>query len=1653
MAKRDVDLVIRARDEARKVLKGITEALDAMNTAQQDGTKTSGGFAGALTEVTSALKRLDKAVDGASAASKIASEMETAKRATDRARQSLAETEVEMEDVSKATERAAAVTGRFSDKLVVATKRLEAKREALAKANAEQTKLGTAVRKNAADVDRLAKAEAGLTAQIAAQAAKTQKANAALEQAQAVLAATTGGTKKAEAAVASATKARDREAARLAKSTDSLQKNTAALAAARAAQARLTAEKAAAAAKVAQLEQGVARAAKVQGVFRDRTRDTSKEAKRLAGEAERVKAVFDRKTESYTRAEAELQQVSAAAAEATAKLAGLRDVTRDTAGSTIYRQRDAVEAAAASYQNIRQEIEAVKASLVQIGPPTRQQAQTMQLLDAAASQARKEFLLQRDTLESLETAYREGDKTAEGFIATQERMQRTISETEKRLARLRAEAAKQARTIMTPVATGGGATGGRTRRPVAAPVVAPAELSAVDRMRAAINALYGDSRKAMSLTQRWRGEVLSLVAAYGGLFGVAMLLQQVIEATQQIEAATARLNVALEGTGQSAEQELDFLRRTADRLGLSIGGLAQEYSKFAIATKGTNLEGQRTRDIFIAVAEAARVNRNSQAEVQGVFTALTQIVSKGAVQMEELRQQLGDRLPGALQIMADGLGVSTAELIKMMEQGQVTSDALVPFAEELRKRFGSGLPEALQSTSAELGRLQNAAFQALLAFGEAGFLEAFNDLVRSTTELLKSAEFTSTLQRLSALFALLADAVRLVVENFEVFGAFLGLLIGIKAIPFIIGIAGALKTAAVGAAAFGAAMVGVPAAVRGAGSAAAGAAVGFRGLAVAVRALLSATGVGLAISLVGGVLGYWLTAATDATEAMEAHRIVVDAVKNAYEATGGAVDDWASKIEGVTKAQASTALRQATAQLDAVRKSATSALIPASGTEESRRRIAELIDLFRQGGLSADAYKRAIQDLADSDDTLTTDTVAALQDAADTTKDAEKAVDELRAVMVLLDEDASEAAKSAALVILGLKDSAAEAGAAIENELAAKTARFAEAMSGLKELIPQVAQELDYLAKSEAIEKLLLGAIQASTSWGQVLEAIRLAGQAQLNLDNETVNGAVSNSLVDRIIGVESGGNPNAKNPNSSATGLGQFISSTWLRMFKQYFPDRAAGMSDAMILALREDAQMSREMVQLYLRENAQQLQRAGIAITDANLYLAHFLGPGGARALIGSAPGTVANNVLGADQVSANASILDGKTREEVIAWAQRKVGVSESELAVQERLVEIDRERAEEGAKAAEEAANFHTQTQRDLEDAALELSLAKATNVERETAVALREAERKAAEAGTRLTDQERAKIAENVRLRYAEVDAEEAKEKVLERTTKAEEQVNLLLEQRAALEDQLESAVARNDQDAASGLRTQIDEINTKLVTAITNAQEMWRAVGGQAAETAIARLEAAKVKAQEFGDKGKQAFIDWKRVGDMFVSGLTNAFDVFSQKVVETGDVFGAARDAFLQFASDFLREIAQMIIRQAILNALQGTKLGGLLQIPVGVAHTGRTVGNGGMQRRVSASTFAGASRFHSGGLPGLSPNEVPIIAERGEEVLAKDDPRNILNGGAAGGAGGPPNVKIVNAIDAASFLAAALASAAGEEVLVNFMRANADTIQASRG
>lgn len=146
-------------------------------------------------------------------------------------------------------------------------------------------------------------------------------------------------------------------------------------------------------------------------------------------------------------------------------------------------------------------------------------------------------------------------------------------------------------------------------------------------------------------------------------------------------------------------------------------------------------------------------------------------------------------------------------------------------------------------------------------------------------------------------------------------------------------------------------------------------------------------------------------------------------------------------------------------------------------------------------------------------------------------------------------------------------------------------------------------------------------------------------------------------ALVNQIIRVESAGNARAQNPLSTATGLGQFIESTWLRMLRDYRPDLARTMARGEQLQLRFDPALSREMVRNLARENEGFLRARGHQITAGRLYLAHFLGPGGANTALSSDPQASVLDIMGAQVVNAN-PFLRGKNIADLHAWSDRKM-----------------------------------------------------------------------------------------------------------------------------------------------------------------------------------------------------------------------------------------------------------------------------------------------------------------------------------------------------------------------------------------------------------
>jgi hypothetical protein len=140
----------------------------------------------------------------------------------------------------------------------------------------------------------------------------------------------------------------------------------------------------------------------------------------------------------------------------------------------------------------------------------------------------------------------------------------------------------------------------------------------------------------------------------------------------------------------------------------------------------------------------------------------------------------------------------------------------------------------------------------------------------------------------------------------------------------------------------------------------------------------------------------------------------------------------------------------------------------------------------------------------------------------------------------------------------------------------------------------------------------------------------------------------------------ESGGDPNAKNPNSSAEGADQFISSTWLDTIKAARPDIAQGKSDAELLDLRRDPELSGQMRDYYAQQNQAILQKNGLPVTPGSTYLAHFAGPQGAIKILQADPNTPVGGILGDAAMKAN-PFLQGMTAQGLQAWAAKKMGAN--------------------------------------------------------------------------------------------------------------------------------------------------------------------------------------------------------------------------------------------------------------------------------------------------------------------------------------------------------------------------------------------------------
>lgn len=214
-----------------------------------------------------------------------------------------------------------------------------------------------------------------------------------------------------------------------------------------------------------------------------------------------------------------------------------------------------------------------------------------------------------------------------------------------------------------------------------------------------------------------------LLGQMAATLGGAFTFRELVNAAAQMESIQAGLKAVSQDAVQ-AGRDLDFVRDIAGRTGADAIEVGKAFLSLAAATRGTAVEGEPTRQVFEAVATAMGKAGKSSAETQNALTALAQMASKGVVSMEELRGQLGEALPGALQAAAKGMGITTEDLIKLVEQGKIATSQLFPaLSRGLAELYGTASADS-QTLTQEIGNIKNAFTDLSTNIGEAGGLQA-----------------------------------------------------------------------------------------------------------------------------------------------------------------------------------------------------------------------------------------------------------------------------------------------------------------------------------------------------------------------------------------------------------------------------------------------------------------------------------------------------------------------------------------------------------------------------------------------------------------------------------------------------------------------------------------------------------------------------------------------------------------------------------------------------------------------------------------------------------------------------------------------------------------------------------------------------------------
>ena len=250
---------------------------------------------------------------------------------------------------------------------------------------------------------------------------------------------------------------------------------------------------------------------------------------------------------------------------------------------------------------------------------------------------------------------------------------------------------------------------------------------------------------------------------------------------------------SIEGLTKST-QDWDYIQKEALRTGTGIEEVAKGYRNFYSAASMAGFDKMGIQDMYSDVLTASRAIGATQQQVGGALLALEQMLSKGKVSMEELRRQLGNALPGAFEIGAKAMGVTTQKFNEMVKKGISAAEFVPKFTKELLNTYKEAFPEAIKSLDFALVNLSSSwkLFQYEIMNGSAG--QGLAETVNSITEFLRSPEAITIAKGIGQALNFVAKTLGFIVQHFR----FILFMFGVNALSKLPTLLNTIKTSIIG---------------------------------------------------------------------------------------------------------------------------------------------------------------------------------------------------------------------------------------------------------------------------------------------------------------------------------------------------------------------------------------------------------------------------------------------------------------------------------------------------------------------------------------------------------------------------------------------------------------------------------------------------------------------------------------------------------------------------------------------------------------------------------------------------------------------------------------------------------------------------------------